>query len=439
MTILTSRPATLQVRTPVPVQTQFGSGSDAGSFANDVWTPGRDGSGAVNAVSWALVPRRRGVRVAGTQLASLNAAVEAAIPGWRDWGVEGWKGVTDAWNGFTIDTAGSRLWLMAAGGHAASSNNGIYRFDAFRMAWSVEEMPSDPAAWSESYRMTGRRGGSFTGCTESDDAMKARRAAGTLSMANDYFYDELFWDNRPTSRHIYSGSAYIPESNELIMSTRRLWRYSLTAGKWVYRRQLNDNNTQFAGSGTWAFYDEVAGDYFLGGAGDALYSSVIYRPATNSWVRWGAPWSIYGVADARHGRQVTMIEPPVQVGGPYASPGRYWLYDLDRRALTTSGEFRFEGISRADFPPETWYYDGAGACYIPAIDRYWLCTLQRDRTMPILEIDPTTTPWTIRRQALAGDAMQSHRNLCRRMVFLPGLNAVLIGDTADKDFWLYRF
>jgi hypothetical protein len=440
MATLTSKPATLLVRTPAPVQTQFGNGSQTGSFANGVWTPGRDANGVVNAVSWDLVPKRQGVTVAGTQLVSVRAAVEAAVPGWRDYGVEGWNGVTDAWNGFTIDTAGSRLWLMAAGGHAASSNNGIYRFDAFRMAWSVEKMPSDPAPWSESYKQTGRNGNSFTGCQESHDAMLAKKAAGTLSPQNDYFFDELFWDNRPTSRHLYSASAYIPESNELIMSTRRLWRYSLTAGEWTLRRQLNDGAQQFGGSGTWAIYDEVAGEYLHGGAGDALYSTVGYKLSTNSWMPWGAPWAIYGgLSDARHGRQVAMIESPVKVGGPYASVGRYWLYDLDRRAVVSNGIMQFEpGLSREDFPPENWYYGGAGACYVPPLDRYWLCTSLGNGTMPILEVDPSTTPWTVRRQNLAGVVPRSHPNLCRRLVYLPGLNAVLMGDNANKDFWLYR-
>jgi hypothetical protein len=438
-TNLVSQPATLQVRAAVVVPTAFGSGAATGSFDADVWTPGRDAAGLVNAASWALVPARRWVRVAGSQLAAVNDAVVAALPGWRDWGVEGWNGVTDAWNGYTIDTAGSRLWLVAAGGHAASSNNGIYRFDAFRMRWAVERMPSDVAPWSAAY-INSRNGGTFTVCGESDNAMKARKAAGTLKTENDYFFDELFWDQRPTSRHVYSATAYAPDSNELLLSCRRLWRYSLTAGDWTHRRQLNDGATQFSGAVNWCTYDEVARELLIGGSGDGLYSTVAYRTATNSWAPWGAPWAIYGVVDARHGRTWTMFQVPEKVSGTYASIGRYWQYDLNTRTVTASGAVQFDSsLSRADFPPDNWYYAGGAICYVPPLDRYWVCTSLGTGAMAVLELDPTTTPWTMRRTNLAGLVPAPHRNLCRRMVYLPGLNAVLLGDSASKDFLLYRF
>jgi hypothetical protein len=433
MATLNSYPATLMVRTPVPVQNQFGNGSETGSINGDVWTPGRDGAGAVNAVSWDLVPLRRGVRVAGTQLQSLGAVVEQAVPGWRDWGVEGWKGVTDAWNGFTIDTAGSRLWLMAAG---------IYRFDAFRMAWAVEKLPSDPAPWSVQYRaLKSPQAPSYTRCWESEQAQAASQAAGVWSPINDWFQDELFWDNRPTSRHIYSASAYAPDSNELIMSNRRFWRYSITAGEWTYRRVLDDGRRAFAGSINWATYDEVAGEYLLGGSGDASYSTVGYRLNNNTWTNWSAPWAIYSVVDARHGRTWTMFQTPEQAGGVYASIGRYWQYDLDRRSVVASGSVQFaDDLPRSAFPPFNWYYFGAGMCYVPPLDRYWVCTRLADGTMQILELDPSTTPWTLRRApAIEGNTPTPHPNLCRRFVYLPGLNAVIMGHSADEDMWLYRF
>lgn len=450
MTTLLSKPVTLLVRaqvTPPPPppppagQPRFGNGNATGSLNGDVWTPGRDANGLVNQVSWDLVPRRRGIWVAGSKLAALDGVVKAAIPAWRDYGTDGWDGVMQAWNGFTIDTAGSRLWLMAAGGHAAASNNGIYRFDAFKMAWAVEKMPSDPTPWSAYYKGTGGRGGTFTYCSESDAEAVARAAAGTLKMQNDYFYDELYWDNRPTSRHVYSASAYIPQTNELIMSTRRLWRYSLTTGEWTLRRRLKDIATQhFAGSGTWAIYDEVAQEYLHGGAGDGLYNTVGYKVSSNTWTNWNAPWAIYGVADARHGRQVTILATPERSGGLYAKDGQYWVYDLDSRTVALTGKLQYaQGLSRDDFPPVNYYYDGYALCYVASINRYWLCTRMNDGSMPILEIDPTTTPWTVRRQPLEGVVPRPHQNLCRKLVYLPGLNAVVMGDAATKDMWIYKF
>src|SRR5450631_1178084 len=106
-----------------------GSGSAAGTFAADVWTPGRDADGVVNLVSWNLVPLNRWIEVAGTRLDGLDSVVKAAVPGWRDYG--SWDGVTNAWNGMAWDTRAGfeRGWLAVCGGHSDSSNDGIYRFD----------------------------------------------------------------------------------------------------------------------------------------------------------------------------------------------------------------------------------------------------------------------------------------------------------------------
>ena len=65
------------------------------------------------------------MQVAGTRVDSLDSEVKSAIPAWRDWGVEGWDGVTNDWNGLAIDVLHSRVWLVAGGGHSGSSNNGI--------------------------------------------------------------------------------------------------------------------------------------------------------------------------------------------------------------------------------------------------------------------------------------------------------------------------
>jgi hypothetical protein len=435
---LISRTTSIVVRPSLP--SQLGNGTVTGSFDGTTWTPGRNEDGVVNSVSYALVPRGIGIRVAGTRLDGLDAAVKAAVPGWRDWGVEGWDGVMKAWNGFTIDPSGNRLWMVCGGGHAASSNNGIYRFDVLKMEWSIEKAPSDPTPWSEQYKGTGRRGESYTFCAEAHEESEARRSAGTLSPVNDWFFDELPWDRQPTSRHNYSATVYVPQTNEIVMCVRRFWRYSLATGQWTYKRQIEDGARPYAGSGVFLIHDESRDEVLFGGYGDSYYNSTGYHLAGNRWTPWAQPVGNNVVADTRYGRRWTAIAPPEAPTSGYPRNGAYWVYDLDSRQVINSGSVQYgEGLTRESFAKSHWYYDGFALCYIPTINRYWLCTRMSDGSMPILELDPTTTPWTLRRQSLAGVDPQPYAVLCRKMVYVPALDAVLLADAATKDFWLYRF
>ena len=420
----------------------WGAGTDVGTFSNGVWTPGRDSSGNVNAASWATTPVGTWFEVADSRLDSLDAVVKAAIPGWRDYGTEGWDGVTNDWNGLTIDASGNRVWLTAAGGHSGSSNNGIYQFNGFKMAWGVELLPSDPSAWSASYRGLGAAGGTFSACAESVAAQQSKQDAGTWSPIDDFWFDELFWDHAPTSRHTYSAHAFIPASNELVMSCRgqRLWRYSLTSKRWTSRRVLEDGARTYDGAGTYAFYDEVRGEYLHGGATDGVYTSIGYRLSDAQWIPWGSPWSIYVVADARHGRDVTVMA-NINSTGAYA--GQYWRYNLDSRSVTAGGNgatVQFAGgLSRADFSRETWYYDGAGLCFVPPLNEYWYWERMATGAMQLLKIDPTTTPWSISPKVTTGRVPQPHVNHMRKTVWMPVLNAVMLVDQAGKNVAFYRF
>lgn len=424
------------------VAPSWADGGALGSFANDRWVPGRASNGVVNQLSWESVPRGRWVEVEGTRLDNLDSEVKAAVPGWRDWGVEGWEGVTNDWNGLTIDERGSRVWLIAGGGHAGSSNNGIYEFNAMSMKWVIEHLPSDPAPWSQNYRSTGGRGGTFSVCAESVELQQQRIDAGVWSHINDAWYDELFWDKKPTSRHTYSAHAYLPDTNELVISARgqRLWRYSLTTHQWTYRRVLEDGRRQYDGAGTYAFYDEVRQEYLHGGAADGHYRSVGYNMRTNEWVPWGSPWSIYVVADTRFGREITAVAGMTNAG-IYA--GQYWRYNLDSRTVTAGGggaTLQFgAGLSRSVFPPENWYYDGAGLSYIPPLNEYWYWHRLGSGAMQLFKIDPTTTPWTILPNPTVGAVPNPHQNHMRKTVYLPALNAVVLVDRADHNVVIYRF
>jgi hypothetical protein len=409
--------------------------------AADTWVPQRDLAGNVTQASWESVPRGRWLKVAGTQLNQLDAAVKAAIPGWRDWGVEGWKGVTDAWNGMAIDTAGSRLWLKG-GGHAASSNNGIYRFDALKMAWAIENLPSDPTPWSESYKRTGVLGGSFTYCTEANAQMEARQTAGTLQPVNDAFYDELPWDGKPTSRHTYSGLVFVPDTNELVMICRRLWRYSITDRRWTYKRLIRDQVAIWLdGENMVSIYDEARREVLVSSYGSSgLWRATGYDLTGNRWTDWGSPWVTSAtVADTRVGRRIICVEPPARQTIYSPRPGRYWEYDLDTRSTVRSGNLQYAaGLARDDFAPDNWFYDSASLTYVPTLNRYWFFTMMAQGGMALLEVDPTTTPWTVRRMPAEMAVPTIGRNLERKMVYLPALNAVLLCDTADKEMWLYK-
>lgn len=427
-----------------PAITPIGGGG--GGLNGDAWTPERDASGNVTQTSWNSVPRDRWVTVVGTRLAGLDAAVKAAVPGWRDYGVEAWDGVTDAWNGFAIDTAGSRMWLLG-GGHAASSNNGLYRFDALKMAWAIESMPSDPTSWSTRYKSSPNGAppnNGFTWNQEAADQTIARQTAGTWNFINDWYYDELPGDRQPTARHTYSSMVFVPESNEVVMICRRLWRFSLTDKRWTYKRMIRDTGELYMdGENVVAIYDEANRELLASSAGSSGVSRATgYALTQNTWTNWVSPWNIYaGVADVRVGRRVAAVQAPTAPGGGYGgNPGRYWEYDLDTRSTVRSGQLQFaDGLALSDFAPANWFYDGAALTYLPSRNRYWLYTLMADSKMALLELDPTTTPWTARRLGAMPGAMPAPgKNLERKLVFLPALNAVLLCDKASRDMFLYR-
>lgn len=433
MAKLLSTPTTMWVQTPKPVAQGFASGSDKGSYdpTTSTWTPGKSG-GVVNGQSWESVPIGRWVRIAGSELASLTAEVVGAVPAW-DVGSLAWNNVMNAWNGFAIDQAGARMWLVAAGGHADSSNNGIYRFDAFRMSWSVERMPSDRSQWSDQYKfLRSPQSGTFTGCFESESQRAAKETAGTLSQVNDWYWDELFWDRRPTSRHVYSSVVYVPGTNELVMGCRRLWRYSLTAGDWTYKRQFPG---KVDGAEICCFYDEKTDEFLFGGMGDGIYASHGYKLGTNTWTNWSSPWARFGVADNRHGRIITTFNPPFS----NRNNPSYWKYDLDQRQVVANGTAQYTGgLSASDFQSTDAGTSGCSITYIPNLDRYWIL-YQMNQGMRWLQLNPNTTPWSLSPLVFPDGDPQSADKPSRKVVFIPDLNALVFFSYGDRPGYIYRF
>jgi hypothetical protein len=428
------------------VVTGFGLGSDAGSYANNVWTPGRDSDGRVNQVSWDLVPAGQWVTVAGTRLDGLDTQVKAAVAGWGGTTLN-WDGVANGWSGFAIDLAGSRAWLTS-GGHSNSFNNGIYRWDCFKMAWAVELMPSDRSLWSATYKGSS----SATFCEESASVSRSKRLAGTLQPVNDAMYDELAWDGRPTARHTYSAMVYAPETNELIMVCRRLWRYSLTSGRWTYKRVIADSMTADSAGGllNWmdgesiiGVYDEATREVLTSSAGSSsLYRACSYNTNTQAWAWWGVPWNNRAnVADTRNGRKLVVVSPPETAATPYASPGDYWEYDLDTRAVTKRGSVQYApGLSQTDFAVDNWWYDGAALCFVEPMGMYLLWTMVRDGSIKPFWLDPRTATWTLSRATFSGAVPSPNPggNLERKCVYFPNLKAVVLMDLGTTNMSLFK-
>lgn len=436
-----SSPASLVVQAPAAL----GNGSDAGILAGDLWTPGRDAAGTVNESSWALVPKGRWVTVAGTRLDSLDATVKAAIPGWEDPGSQKWVGVTDAWNGVAVDPANCRAWWVCAGGHADSANNGIYRFEGLKMRYEVECLPSDTTKWSDGYRRL-QTTGTFTSCPESVAQYNQKVQAGTWSPVNDTLYDELFWDQRPTSRHVYSGAVYLPSTNELVLASRRLWRYSIAAGKWTYRRVGGDNVANNLGEELIAYQDVANGQIMIGACGSGGPYGNTFDIQTNQWTGYSPPWASWswnGAADTQFGETATIFRAPEKVSGSPSntSPGIYMRVNLRTRA-TSAAAVAFEpGLSQDDFSRQDYYYDGPGMVYVPPLDSYWVLTRTVLGALGWFELDPKTTPWTLRRMTQPGAVpalTNGNLNVRRRMIWMPSLSAVAFLGSADQNITVYK-
>ena len=420
----------------LPPAAGFGTGADAGTLVGDVWTPARTGE-LVNGASYAIVPTGRWIEVSGTRMDSLDGVVKAAVPSWVDYGNGDWVGVTHSWNAPTNDPDNCRAWWVACGGHFDSSNNGIYRFDGFKMAYAVEHMPSSTVPWSAGYKAGGLS--SFTGCAESLAEYNAKVSAGTLSPINDWAVDELFWDRQPTSRHTYSGTIYKADTNELVMAVRRLWRYSLSTNQWTYKRLPND---VFGGLGenVVAWYDQVRNR--VNAFGFAGPNSIIYNLATDAYVAGtppgGGTYDWVGCADYRTGDVLTLFREP-EATGSYASPGRYLSFNVTTDAAVASGNVQFAGgVAQADFLAGQ---DGSGMVFVPPLNRYWSVTRSVSGGYKWCELDPTTTPWTLRplTHANAFPTLSGGNTLVRkRMLWWPAMNAVVWLGSADKNIQIYK-
>lgn len=437
---------------PKVVPVSFGAGATTGSIASNAWTPGRDASGVVNQVSWDLVPSGRWTSVVGTTFFNLDAMVKATpgYSGWQDYGTSGfdWDATLMVWVGAAHDPLNARMWVPVPGGHAASSNNGVYRFDAYKMKWAIENLPSLGARVQ--YK------GGYTGDPDAVTATNTKYNAGTLGAINDTAYDQIPADGKPTSRHTYHSLVYMADRREIGMACRRLWTYSLDSGAWNYKRLPQDvlagalypsdtgaDTSGMLAENIFSMYDETNGDILLSNYGSSgAINHFKFNIRTKTWGTFsGSPaqgWALGGTV--RYGRNVTFVRPPGS--NAFDGRGEYGVYNLDTRTTTATGSFA-SGSGGGNF--DLGYYMPA-LIYVPSTNRYWfLASKLGQGTMAWYEIDPTTTPWTLTAKTFAGDvpfpiAAAEPGN---KHMFIPSMNAVMFFFRGAADpsgrIYIYKF
>ncbi len=420
----------------------FAVGGSTGTYnsGTKLWTPAKAGDGRVYAESWAITPTGEWFNVASTNLDGLTASITA--PGW-DAGKLAWNKVLNAWNGFAIDEENSRVWLMGTGGHADSSQNGVYRFDCFKMAWAVEKQPSDRTAWSAQYiNLTSPQPGTYSLNYEASVATP-QATSGEVAISSGarvkYYWDQLYWDVSPTSRHVYSTPIYKADTDELVHGCRTLWRFKRnggTGGSWDYQRVWD---VSLDGAEIAAAYDEVTGEYLIGGMGDGIRASRGYNLDTNAFAAWACPWindPWEGVADCRYGRNIIVWSPPFSD----RTKTNYMVYNLDSRTATTptTAPQYGGGLSAASFRSTSAGTDGMGMVYVPPLNEYWIL-YNLAAGMTWLKLDPTTTPWTLSPKSFTGTLPTTRDKPMRKIVWFPDLNAVGFCTHESSGWWFYRF
>lgn len=432
--------------TPRPLG--WASGSATGTYNGGTFTltPAKT-AGVVNAASWALVPSRTYVKVAGTELTAIESEVLAAAPTWSS-GQLSLATLFNSYSGPTPDPIRGRMWFTG-GGHTNGWQNGLYRMDAFRMRWALEHAPSQRTAeWTSSGYLAGgtstiyppNKAAAAAAIAGSSFSATASVAAGTWDLSHGHGYDMLD-DGRPTPRHTYQATVYDSTRDRLVVMCRRLWVYDFAAGDWIYRRALNDSSGSLGDigdvGGTSPYldgehgclvFDEATGKYLTHAKGSAIpYGSLVFDPATSAWAGgWpGITWDGYEVYQCRRGRKVVSV---------FFDAGlRYWEHDLDS-GVTTANDVR--ATLAGGLPTTKWNWTStpsgeqpqSAITYVESLDRFWLTAYTSSNTWEMFELDPTTTPkWTLSPLAIAGTLPEQPDSLYRRLTYYPApIDAVLM-------------
>ena len=293
----------------LPLAAGWGTGTDVGSISGDLWIPGRDADGVINAASVATLTRNRWYRVASSRFDSLAAQM---APGWVDRGGATFDVALASWVGWAVDfRAGlESAYVWAPGGHYASSNNGIYKVDFRRMTWGVEMHPTHPQYFESRYNLSWISqyppvpySGSFTGYPAAYQWWSQGHQTietNPLQIGFDEIYDPAF-PNDPnrssrmrTSVHTYSGPVFVPDANgsggRILDGTRRFWTYNTTtkrqAARFPFNNPAGGAENGYGGENTYGWVNTTEGRYYFAGTqenGSRKSWSVTYDGTSFRW------------------------------------------------------------------------------------------------------------------------------------------------------------
>lgn len=439
----------------------WGSGAETGTAPTVgngwLWTPGKDGAGLVNAASWALVPLNTWVQVSGSRLDSLDSVVKAAIPGWDDYGNSDWNGVTNAWNGMAVDTSeqgNERAWLACSGGHADSSNDGIYRFDLRKMVWAIQRLPMDTQYWAQSYK-DGIPFGTTTNYGPAASYYGADQANALGVYADEFFdgaypNDPLRSPRTPTARHTYGSLVFarsLGGAGKILMGCRRYWEYDLATDTWALPKFPFGNQVGYNGNGE------------LGYAGENMQAwwheagQRYYLCATQNY-GYGYTWSCApgGVSWQNNGWYPTGGYASMYTAQEFLDDNKIWtlLYDNSNNAQGKPATMRETTVSPyavvdhavtlgASFAGRTFatasYWDGGGMTYVADQGR-WLCNILTQQDGDIFAwLDATT--WTLEVASIGGVSGGPYL-LENKIKYYPTLKAVLWVHTGTSNVRIMR-
>lgn len=452
------------------------SGAAAGTLTGDLWTPARTG-GVVNAASWALVPTGRWIEVANSAPSGIQAAIVAAIPDWASYTPNTfWDNWVGSWSGIVPEWGGTRFWI-GGGGHSNGSNNMVARWDTYKMAYTIEAMPSSPSAWSTAYKAAA--GSSSTGYPETAAAAAAELTAQTLLALNAVGFDETEeTPPKPTARHWYEAGVHDPVRNVLWLTCRRRWKLDLSTGQWTDRRRLADSMEGWGatsadssvnyldGENIISFLDEATGIVTTTSNGSTYGGSgrcVKFQAGTGAWTGGtdapdgpygsgfaagvGTHWQRLAQCSSRYGRKMFFVRAPMAntAGGSGGNDGWYGTLELDTGATTSSATdpafgngFQYAGgLTVNSFRPVDGDTDSQGLVALPG-GLLWLTTWNSAAVTAIYEIDTTTAPWTIRPGPSTGAAPSFASKSARSMLYAAPIDAVVCRPSGTGNTRIYR-
>lgn len=420
----------------------WGMGDDVGALAGDAWTPGRDGDGRVNCVSWQTVPTGRWVRVVGTRFDALDAEVKAALPGWNDRGNEDWHGVLADWVGMAWDTrkGSERGWVTVGGGHDGSSNDGVYRLDLRRMKWSIERMPSDSSAWPEAYNAN------FTNFTPAIAYYEAN-PANPEGVYSDEFFDPnnpAISSRTPTARHTYGSTVFVPELGEagkILMGCRRYWEYDVATATWALPKFPFDaaanysGETGYTGENMHGWWNAAEGRYYVSATQNYNQSQTWSVLAGGTEFRWegGYPtggWQALGTAQDQRGQTLHTL---LYEGG---RPHTLLITDIDSREISSHPLTYGQTAAALMFDPQGGG-DGGTLAHVAETGQYLANLYPIGMDMQWAWIDEAT--WTLEIAEIAGDyPAVVNGNTETKLEYFPELHALVWVNVAEEDIRLIR-